>query len=178
MNRRPTAGTIHDRTPRGSRRAAFTLVELLITIVILGIAATLVVPQLASSAGFEVQAAARTVMADLQFAQNDAIAHQAPRRVVFDLNAQRYRVTDADGIALPSPTHGGTYEVRFGGASRFPDTQIAAVDFNGNPEVRFDALGTPSDGGTIELIAEGTRYRLTVVPLTGRVEVERVNGGA
>ena len=67
------------RMPRG-----FTLVEVLIVVVIIGIVGAIVVPQILTAGTLGVQAAARMVIADLQFAQNDAIARQAPRRVVFE----------------------------------------------------------------------------------------------
>ena len=61
------------RRPFGSRRG-FTLVEILCVVVILGIASAIIIPQLGTHDDMKVAAAARTVMADLIYAQNTAIA--------------------------------------------------------------------------------------------------------
>lgn len=159
------------------RRNAFTVIELLVVIVILGIAAALVVPQMASSATFEVQGAARTLVSDLYAAQNTAVAEQATRKVIFNVGGNSYRLTDNTDTTLPAAWLGGQYQVAFGPSSSYGQVTIASVDFGGNTEVSFDELGTPSSGGTIELLAGTQRYRITVTAFTGRVTVEQVTGG-
>ena len=57
-------------------RRAFTLIELLIVVVLLGIAGMLVVPAMGSVGVLRIQAAVRTLVSDLTFAQGDAIAQQ------------------------------------------------------------------------------------------------------
>ncbi|MHB1156691.1 MAG: GspH/FimT family pseudopilin [Phycisphaerales bacterium] len=157
-------------------RFGFTLVEILFVVLILGIVAALVVPQIGSTATFEVQGAARTVVADLLFAQNDAIANQTTRKVVFDTVNNRYRVTDSAGNTLSAPWLGGTYQVPFGAGSRFPAASLAAVSFT-NTTISFDELGAPSAGGTIDITAGTQRYRVTVTAITGRISVTPVTGG-
>lgn len=157
-------------------RFGFTLVEILFVVLILGIVAALVVPQVGSSATFEVQGAARTVVADLLFAQNDAIANQTTRKVVFDTVNNRYRVTDNAGNTLSAPWLGGTYQVPFGTGSRFPAAALGTVSFT-NTTISFDELGAPSSGGTIDITAGTQRYRVTVTAITGRISVTPVTGG-
>ena len=56
---------------------AFTLVELMVVIIILAIVAAITVPSLSSGADFQALSAARMLMADLQYAQDFAVTHQA-----------------------------------------------------------------------------------------------------
>ena len=51
----------------------FTLVELLVVVLILAILAAVVIPQAAGIGGTQAQSAARLVLADLEYAQNNAI---------------------------------------------------------------------------------------------------------
>lgn len=159
------------RTDR-QRRNAFTLVEILVVVVILGIAAAVVVPHMLDTGSMHAQAAGRAIIADILFAQNDAIALQETRRVVFDLTANSYRLTDGAETVLPDPTRsGGEYDVDFAGDGRFAGVALAAADFGGETVLSFDALGAPVSGGQVELTAGDTRYRVTVAEFTGRVTI-------
>ncbi|MFO0493813.1 MAG: Tfp pilus assembly protein FimT/FimU [bacterium] len=75
-----------------ARKRGLTLVEVMVVIALLGIAAALVVPAMGTTGGLRVQGAIRTIVSDLTFAQSDAIAFQQPRAVVFDLAANSYRL--------------------------------------------------------------------------------------
>jgi len=88
----------HGRT-RCRPRAGYTLVELIIVVTLLGTAGALLVPHLVNLESMEAQAAVRTVIADLSFAQSDALANQEFRRVHFYEDGRGYciiRVADAD----------------------------------------------------------------------------------
>ncbi len=158
-------------------RHGFTIIELMVLLVILGIAAALVVPHIASSSTFEAQGAARAIMADLYTAQNGAISEQVVRKVIFDVANDRYSVTDATDTPLAASWLGGAYTVDFGAQSSFKGVSISAADFGGSTTVSFDELGTPSSGGTIDIRAGGLTYRITVTAFTGRVTVDQVVSG-
>jgi general secretion pathway protein H len=82
----------------GSRRG-YTLIELLIVVALLGVAGAVLVPHLTGLNRMEVQAAVRTVIADLSFAQSDALANQEFRRAHFYADGRGYcltRVAEAD----------------------------------------------------------------------------------
>lgn len=160
-----------------NHRTGMTLVELMVVVVIIAIAAALVVPQMGSAQDITAQAAARMLISDLSYAQNEAVANQAIRKVIFDLANNTYRLTDSDDAPISSPWQGGDYIVDLDGDGRYAGVTLNAADFNGNNEVTFDSLGSPSDGGTVELGADGNVYRVTVTPFTGRVTVERIAGG-
>ena len=64
-------------------RRGYTLIEVLIVVTILGLAASLLVPYLSSKGDFDTQSAVRTLIADISFAQSDALANQGFRSVYF-----------------------------------------------------------------------------------------------
>lgn len=162
--------------PRWDR--GYTLVEVLIVVVVIGIAGAVVVPQMLSAGQIGVQGAVRMVVADILYAQNDAVAQQAVRRVVFEPEADRYKLTDADGVKIDVQwrTGGGeAYEVSFQDDRRFRGVELVSAEFDGEPMVEFDALGGPKAGGKVVLKYNNEHYEVRVTPFTGRVTVEPVS---
>ena len=165
---------------RSANRSGFTLVEVLVVLVIIGIAGAVVVPQMLSGGQLGVQAAARMVIADIIYAQNEAVARQSPRRVVFEPDDNRYLLTDTAGTTMTVSWKSGgqeNYIVDFEQDQRFSGVTLENVDFGGTTIIEFDDMGSPTSGGTLELIAAGFRYRITVAAFTGQVTIESVPGG-
>lgn len=159
-------------------RRGFTLTEMLMVIVLLAITATIVGPQMLEAGTMRAQAAGRAVIADILFAQSDAIARQTRRRVAFNPTADRYAVTDDAGAPVASGwTGSGNHEVDFSTDSRFDGVQLLSADFDGGTVLTFDALGAPVSSGQVELVSGKTRYRITVASVTGRVTIEPVEAG-
>ena len=71
------------RPPRQSGRPAYTLVEAVVVLAILAVAAVLLIPRLTDRGDTEVQAAARQLVSDITWAQCDAVAGQGYRRLHF-----------------------------------------------------------------------------------------------
>ncbi len=160
-------------------RRAFTLVEVLVVVVILGIAGAIVAPAIIRPGTLGVQAAARMVIADILIAQNDAIASQTTRRVVFEPAFNRYRLTDNGGTTLNIGLRaGGTgtanYVIDFAGDNRFAGVTLQNINIGGTQILEFDPLGAPTNGGSLDLVAGGTTYRIVISPFTGRVTVSPV----
>ena len=163
------------------RHCAFTLVELLIVIVLLGIAGALVIPNMASAHSLRVQAALRTLASDLAFAQADAIAFQRRRAVVFNLTANTYQIVEIPGTAVDlantlykADGPGGKYIVNFNDAS--------FDEINHLPTLIFDDVGSPAAaatgdqpglGGAIRLTGSGQTFEIVVEPYTGRISTRR-----
>lgn len=160
---------------RSSR--AYTLIEVLIVVTIIGIAGAVVVPRMLAAGTLGVQAAARMVIADILYAQNDAVAQQKPRQVIFTPDADQYRLADAEGTTLHVNWRGGSsenYIVDFQKDSRFQGVDLVSADFDGETSLTFDDMGAPSSGGTIVIQFESTKYRINVAAFTGRVTVEKL----
>ncbi len=86
--------------PRGRAAGGFTLIEVLIVIVIMGLVATFAIPRL-NLEGYRVNSAVRAVTASLTYAQRLAVSLQSDVRVSFDLPNRRLRMhedTNNDGI--------------------------------------------------------------------------------
>jgi len=158
---------------------AFTLVEVLIVVAIMGLAAAIVVPQMLNPGKLHIQAAVRSVIADLMVAQNEAVVRHAPRCVVFDIANSQYTLTEGDGTPLSAPWgRDGVHRVSFRKDNRFKNVRLENANFGSNAEekhiVEFDEMGAPAAGGSIDVVSGTTRYRIKVSDMTGKVTVESV----
>lgn len=179
---------LNRRVPR--TKCGYTLIEVLVLVVIMGIAGAMVIPALGDTHILRVQAALRTIVSDITFAQADAAAFQERRAVVFDVNTNSYRVIQVPGSTLDvvaNTIHDPTRPFGRMGAdftqdeARYGETRITSVNFgNGSSSLIFDALGgpvstpdsnTPSPGGTITLAGSGSSWTISVEAFTGRVTV-------
>src|SRR5688500_3499715 len=85
------ASAARHRMARGSkRRGGFTLAEILAVVVILGIASAIIIPQIGTRDDMRVKAAARTLVADLIYAQNLAISTGQVVYIRFDVAGNSY----------------------------------------------------------------------------------------
>lgn len=170
----------------------FTFIEILIFMLILGIIATQALPTIQS--GLEVSKmseAASEIVVALQYAQLSAMTTGAESRVTIDQAAdtillERFNITgdifsgatempenDIDSGAFVNMAHpfnrGEDYSIAFADEDRFYGVDITAVDFGGNNFVTFDALGLPSDAGTVTLSLGTNQTTLTVDASTGSI---------
>lgn len=179
----------HSRRVTPSSRG-YTLIEVLVLVVIMGIAGAMVIPALGDTHILRVQAALRTIVSDITFAQADAAAFQERRAVVFDVNTNSYRVIQVPGSTLDvaaNTIHDPTRPFGRMGAdftldeARYGEARITSVNFgNGSTSLIFDALGgpvsapdsnTPGTGGVITLSGSGSAWTISVEAFTGRVTV-------
>lgn len=137
-----------------SRQSGFTLVELVMTIIIIGVLAVVAVPRFFDSNVFQSRGFADQVTASLRYAQKVAIAQRRFVCAAFTNDSVELTIgaTAACGTALQSPTGEANYVV----------TAPAGVTFATQPaDFSFDALGRPSTatsgtigGSTITVEAE------------------------
>lgn len=181
-------------------RGGFTLIEMLIVVVLLGIAGAMVIPAMGSVGVLRVQAAVRTIVSDITFAQADAIAFQQRRAIVFHAPTSAsdtttraensYHVVQVLGGQInvntgtlydPSRPGGRLFQsfddARYGGA------QLSSANFGNSNTLIFDELGSPAAGTTGDTPGQGGRVRITgpdeffdivVEPFTGRVTTRRL----
>jgi general secretion pathway protein H len=148
-------------SPAGDRRrAGFTLFELLIVLVILGLALAVAVPLFARALpGLELKSSARTVAATLREARSLAIADNREIAVAVDIDT---RTIDLAGLRRETLDAGIDLRL-FTAAEELID--------RGAGRIRFYPDGT-STGGRVRLLATGRLYDVDIDWITGAVTVK------
>jgi prepilin-type N-terminal cleavage/methylation domain-containing protein len=162
------------------RIRGFTLVELLIVIAIISIAALTAIPMMSSAASMQIRSAANLLTADLEYAKSMAISRAQNFSVIFDAGADTYRIEDQYGNVLSHPVKKGfNYVIDFQNDGRLKKVDILSVDFDSTSKITFDYLGSPYNGihgplnnGVINLQAGSTTSTITVEPVTGYVSIQ------
>ena len=150
----------------------FTLIEIIIVVVIISIVALAAVPMMSSASSVQIRAAANMIAADLEYAKSMAISRGQNYSVLFDQNADNYRLRDQDNNVIEHPVKKGfDYIVDFQNDGRLSRVDIAGADFSATQDVQFDSLGSPDNGGTVTLQAGGTTITITVEPITGYISI-------
>ncbi|MBM44328.1 MAG: hypothetical protein CMJ36_04865 [Phycisphaerae bacterium] len=182
------------------RRFAYTLVELVLAVGVLGLSAVLLIPNLVGLTTMETQSAVRRLMADIHFAQSEAISNQEYRRVQFLDDGRGYCllvVDEADFDATfdestatyvedPAGTFGthGRYLVDYMADDRYDTVQVGAVQTDGSGNwITFDAMGSTvvapgiaAGSGRIVIESQDEQWEVLVTPMTGRLSVRRITG--
>jgi prepilin-type N-terminal cleavage/methylation domain-containing protein len=164
----------------------FTLVEILCVVVILGIAAGIIIPQLGSRSDLKAAAAARTLVSDIMYAQNLAISTQRKHYIQFV--GQQYTLMADNAGALQAITHPvtkNTYSMTLGSSTPgLEGVTIDALDFGtGITIIGFDDLGAPFayDGvsttnftapATVTIKCGQISLLISIEPFTGEASVQ------
>jgi prepilin-type N-terminal cleavage/methylation domain-containing protein len=176
-------GTVSRRLPRARR--AYTLVEVLVTVSILAIAASIVIPSFGSTNVLRIQAGVRSVVADLTMAQSDALAYQRGRAIVFAPGAfpdgRSYKILEVRSTTLDEDLDTLSM-TRFAGDD-FGDAAIISGEFAYPNTIIFDEMGSPVDAPEstdaapnqwIDIRGSGQTYRITIEAYTGRITVSEI----
>jgi prepilin-type N-terminal cleavage/methylation domain-containing protein len=176
-----------------SRHHAFTLLELLLVVAIVGILVGVMLPSTQPAVYDQLRSTAQIVATDLAYARSLAVANNDNYRITFDLNANQYILkhsgTNAALDTLPKTPFSSAGDP----ADRHvvdldnlphagPAVRLAAVAATGSStvsvgDVEFGPLGqtTRTNPTTIWLMASGgsdRRYMTLVVsPVTGMTQV-------
>lgn len=179
---------------------SYTLIELIMVMAVLALAAALLVPHMIGRDSLAVQAAVRLVIADLSFAQSDALANQEYRRIHFYPDGRGYCMYRVTGADFNNPFDPATadyildplgamrdYIVDFSTNERFEGISISAADIDGilllpdGTDISYDALGgtvmdvgVPGTGGWITIASPTGSYRIDIAPFTGKLTVTKL----
>ena len=146
---------------------AFTAVEVLLSVLLLGVlalAAVMLVPPIGT---YRLNAAANQVRSDIQYAQQNAVTTGQTSGVQF-VNGGAYTVYQGTvSTPLLSPLTRSTWIVTL--STNYPNTVIS-----GNYTVEFDNFGNPTTGGggSVALVNGSITKTITVAANTGRVSVQ------
>ncbi len=155
------------------------MIEVIVVIVVLGIAAMLAVPMLSTSADMQVRSAVNMIISDLEYTQNMAISRQQNYSVVFNADNDSYEVRDNTATVIDYPVRAGVpFVVSFPADSRISGVDITGVNFDSAQTVTFDYLGspynesaTPLNSGQVTLQADSCIMTVTVAPVTGYISI-------
>jgi len=171
----------------GRSQDGWTLIELVLIMFLLGIAAAIAMPNVSNMTGTKASAVARKLQADLSYAQGLAMTQRLRHRVYFNLAPapvpQGYAVVnDADGDgtwgeageSARDPLGGGSLSVTLN-TGDYAGITLTAIGFAGQ-YVEFDTLGVPySSAGALAAITSvtvsggSTNQPVRVVLQTGSV---------
>jgi type II secretion system protein H len=166
--------------PQQGGRCGFTIIELMIVLVILGIAAAIAAPMVSSAASMQLRSAVNMVAADLEYAKSMSIATGQYYRVAFDTASNKYEVQDPSGTVIQHPVTKKNYVVSFADDGRLDQVTIQSVQTGATAiaMVYFDYLGTPSSSagqlnsdGVVTLQAGGATRTVAVKAVTGFISV-------
>lgn len=149
----------------------FTLVELVMIIVIIGILAVFALPQLLDMEEFRADAYADEVGAALRYAQKTAIASGC--RVQFSVTGADYSILlETAPCNAPAATGYSVSVLNPASGDAFAGTTPDGVTVTpGFASVVFSAVGSASAGGTITIAGGSVNRTVTLVAATGSVAV-------
>lgn len=163
------------RRPASRAQAGFTLLELVLVLLVIGVMVAVAYPRFRNLGGGDVKLEARTLIGRIQGLYNEATFTRREHRLVFDLEAERYWgevKAGADAFAPVDATLMGPVDLPVGIDLKDVITERAGKRAEGRAYCHFYPLGR-ADFTTVHLEAkDGEALTLRVNPLTGKVEVQ------
>ena len=156
----PELEIIPGRTGRRGSSPGFTLLELIVTLLVLVLAVGVALPSIGrGTEAVRARADVSRFAALLRHTREQSITSRRPHEVIVDPPAHRVNVK----AGTDDPRAAFTLPERVSIQASPPPALI----------VRFEPWGG-SSGGDFTFISSGRRYRVTVDPVTGRVRSERL----
>jgi type II secretion system protein H len=153
-------------------RKAFTFIELLIVLILMGILAAVAAPKfVASMSRCRVEAAAKRVVADLRYARQWARTNSTSVEVKFKPDEDQYELKDVPDINRPSDEE---TEVELDKLP-YPAQIIETTGFDNNDKFNFDMYGRPDSPGTVTVASGGYQATVTVGE-SGQITISGVSG--
>ncbi len=151
------------------RTSGFTLVELTMVVAITAVIASIAVPRFFNSATrYKLDAAARRLTGDIEYAQQEAIASSSSRTLTFNYLARTYTISrldeNGDNVVISTVSlNEGPYQT---------SALAASIAGNASNPIKFDGFGKPNGAGTIQLRNGTDRKVITLDGVTGRMSVK------
>ena len=141
------------------RQAGHTLLELAVTLAVIGIVSALAIPSFASlNSRIQIRCTTEEIASELRLARQLAMTHRDRVRLSFDAEQHVLVAQFVDG--------GRTHHVY-----RYGDKGIVVEEPSAGPEILFHPSGRSATGTTIRLRGRDGHSATLTVALTGRVSV-------
>lgn len=165
---------------------AFTLYEIMAVVVLIGIASTLIVPQLSGNDVVRLRAATQQLTADLLYARSQAVNNVRKYYIVFGSQsyALQTRASDSDPMSnLKHPVSPGNYKISLN-TGNYKGVTVSSWTLGGTDTLAFNELGSPyaysnstnalnalTTSGKIILSCGQNRMTIWVEPWSGEISV-------
>jgi prepilin-type N-terminal cleavage/methylation domain-containing protein len=159
-------------------RRGFTLIEVVMVIVIVGILTAIAIPRFQAFYAVKLDGAAKKLISDIRYVQQIAISNHTSTRIVFDSAAERYRAEEESPRgsnfwrAISSPFMSGSMITDFTNDPQYAGVNITGPSFGSSSTLMFDWRGQPVSGGEVTLSYRDNTRRIEVVATTGQVRAQ------
>lgn len=134
-------------------RRAFSLIEVSMVVVVVGILAAIAIPRFADSNDlYRAETAAKRVQADIQLAQDLARSLSAQHNIAFRAGSTAYVVEPASSDATPMGAAQSGARITNLDVAPFK-SRVMKANFGGNTTLSFDAYGAPIAPGHVVVYA-------------------------
>jgi prepilin-type N-terminal cleavage/methylation domain-containing protein len=152
------------------RKGGFTLLELLVSLVVISVIAALAIPAYFGRSDVTLENAAVLLAKDLRAAQNRSAYLGEITRLEFLDGGDGYRVLDVFGKPIDNPRNELPFERRYSVDAVFRGVTVAAVDHAG-AAILFDEHGEPDGPASITLRFEDDERTIRLTSPSGAIEI-------
>ena len=149
------------------RRGGFSIVEIVIVVMIIGVFGAIAIPRYANSlTRYRADATARRVVADLALAQSAAKQSASQRQVAFNAVNHSYQIQNVKALDSNAPF----YDVDL---TQSPyAAQIDSVNFGGDAVLIFDGHGVPDSTGSVQIHVGSEVRQINIDADTGEATIQ------
>jgi prepilin-type N-terminal cleavage/methylation domain-containing protein len=141
----------------GRTSAGFTLLELVIVIVIVGILAAVTVPRFKAFNTIKLNSVVKKIVTDIRYAQSMAGSSHDMYGVTFNTTSEQYEVRRIrDNSYAKDPFSRQDFIVNFNTDPLYRGATIDSANFGSTNQVRFGWNATPLNGNNVTLSSEGS----------------------